>query len=156
MATRAVQGPWWAAVVVWAVVNAVNLLQSAGFLSRIPAGSMAVNHALGYLMIALAAPAALALVAFVRAGAGWRQWSGPAAYLAFIALMLAVDYLRPVEFRSPARNGILAPYLVLFFGSILLMGLPMFRLHRGLWLVTVASTALLIVSMLAAMRRGAG
>ena len=76
MQTQTSQGPWWAALTVWAVVNAVNVLQSAGFLARIPTGSMAINRLLGYLMIALAAPAALALFAFVRARAGWQQWIG--------------------------------------------------------------------------------
>ena len=51
---------------------------AAGFLSRIPTGSMAINSLLGYVMIALAVPAALALFAFVRAQAGWQQWIGPA------------------------------------------------------------------------------
>ena len=41
--------------------------------------------------------------------------------------MVVVDYVSPVEFRSPPRYGILVPYLMLFFGSILLMGIPMFR-----------------------------
>ena len=58
MQTQTSQGPWWAALTVWAVVNAVNVLQSAGFLSRIPTGSMAINSLLGYVMIALAVPAA--------------------------------------------------------------------------------------------------
>jgi len=156
MQTQTGQGPWWAALTVWGVVNAVNVLQSAGFLSRIPAGSMTVNKWLGYVMIALAAPAGLALVAFVRARAGWAQWIGPAVYLAFVVLMIIVDYVAPVEFRSPARYGILVPYLVLFFGAILLMGIPMFRMNRGLWLVTVVSTLLLLGSMGAAMRKGVG
>jgi len=156
MQTQTGQGPWWAALTVWGVVNAVNVLQSAGFLSRLPAGSMKVNKWLGYVMIVLAAPAALALVAFVRAGAGVAQWIGPAVYLAFVALMAVVDYVAPVEFRSPARYGILVPYLVLFFGGILLMGIPMYRMDRGLWLVTVASTLLLLGSMGAAMRKGVG
>ena len=150
------QGPWWAALTVWAVVNAVCLLQAVGFLSRIPSGSLAVNRALGWVMIALAIPAAIALVAFVRAQAGWLQWIGPAAYLAFIALMVAVDYARPVEFRSPPRYEVLVPYLVLFFGAILLMGVPMYKVDRGLWLVTAASATLLIVSMTVAMRKGVG
>jgi len=141
---------------VWGVVNAVNLLQSAGFLSRIPSGSMAVNHRLGYVMIALALPAAIAFVAFVRAGAGWLQLSGPAAYVLFVVLMVVVDYAVPVEFRNPVRPSILAPYLVLFFGSILLMGLPMYWLNRGYWLVTVVSTVLLLSSMGLAMNRGVG
>jgi hypothetical protein len=147
---------WWAALTVWSVVNAVNVLQAAGFLSRVRTGSLAINHLLGYVMIALALPAALALAAFWRARAGWLQWSGPAAYLAFIALMVGVQYVWPVEFRSPARPDILVPYLVLFFGAILLMGLPMFRLNRKLWLVTVATTALLLGSMGVALRKGVG
>jgi hypothetical protein len=36
--------PWWAALTVWAVVNAVNVLQAAGFLSRVPTESL--THAL--------------------------------------------------------------------------------------------------------------
>jgi hypothetical protein len=150
------QGPWWAALTVWGVVNGVNLLQSAGFLSRVATGGMAVNHLLGYVMIALAAPATLAIVAFAHARAGWPRWTGPAVYLAFVILMIAVDYVSPVEFRSPARYEILVPYLVLFFGAILLMGFPMFRLNRALWLVTVATTVLLLASMGVAMRKGVG
>jgi hypothetical protein len=75
-------------------------------------------------------------------------------FVAFVALMLFVDYLRPVEFRRPARPAILVPYLILFFGSILLMGLSMFDLSRGLWLVTVASSAVLLATMAQAFRQG--
>jgi hypothetical protein len=156
MFTQPGSGPVWAALTVWGVVNAVNLLQAVGFLSRLRTGSMATNHLLGYALIALAFPAAAALIAFARARAGWNQWAGPAVYLAFIALMIVVDYAWPVEFRSPARIGILAPYLMLFFGAILLMGLPMFRMDRRLWLVTVTTSALLLWAMGAAMRRGVG
>jgi phosphatidylserine synthase len=148
--------PWWAALVVWGVVNAVNLLQTAGFLSRIYTGSRTINHVLGGVIVALAVPSAVALVALLHADAGWRQWVGPAVFLAFVALMLAVEYLWPIEFRSPARYSILVPYLLLFFGAILLMGLPMFRMDRGLWLVTVVTTVLLLGSMVIAMRAGVG
>ncbi len=75
-------------------------------------------------------------------------------FLTFIALMVVVDYARPIEFRSPMRYDVLVPYLVLFFGAILLMGLPMFRLNRTLWLITVATTVLLLCSMGVAMRKG--
>lgn len=149
-------GPWWAALTVWGVVNAVNLLQAAGFLSRVHTGSRAINHILGHVVIALAVPAAVALVAFVRARAGWRLWLGPAVYLAFVALEVVVDYVWVVEFRSPRRYDVLVPYLVLFFGSIMLMGLPMFRLDRRLWFVTVATTMMLLGSMAVAMYAGVG
>jgi len=148
--------PWWAALTVWGVVNAVNVLQAAGFGSRVGTGSMAINHLLGYVMIALAVPATLALLAFTRAQAGWMQWVGPVVYLAFVAFMVVVDYVWPVEFRSPMRYGILVPFLLLFFGAILLMGLPMFRSDRRLWLVTVATTVLLLGAMGVAMHKGVG
>jgi len=148
--------PWSAALTVWGVVNAVNLLQAAGFLSRVLTGSRSINRLLGLVMVALALPAALALVALLRARAGWRQWVGPAVYLAFIAFLVVVEYVLAIEFRSPARAEVLVPYLVLFFGAILLMGLPMFRLDRRLWWVTVATTVLLLLSMGAAMRAGVG
>ena len=154
--TQSGVGTWRAALAVWGVVNAVNLLQAAGFLSRVRTGGMAVNHLLGYAIIALSVPAALALVAFARARAGWLSLAGPAVFLAFVALMAVVDYVRPVEFRYPMRHAILVPYLVLFFGAILLMGLPMYRLDRRLWLVTVATTAALLAALLAAMRAGVG
>lgn len=146
--------PWWAALTVWGVVNAVNALQAAGFLSRVRTGSMVVNHVLGYLIIFLAIPSILALIAFLRGGADLLHWVGPVVFLAFIALMVVVDYVRPVEFRHPMRHDILVPYLALFFGAILLMGLPMFRMNRQLWLVTVATTVMLLGSMGVAMRKG--
>ena len=148
--------PWWAALSVWAVVNAVNALQSLGFLSRLRTGSMALNHSLGYVIAALALPSIVAFIAFVRKGTGWLHWVGPAVFLVFIALMIAVDYAWPVEFRDPRRYGILVPYLTLFFGSILLMGAPMFYLNRQLWLVTVATSALLLGTMTVALRKGVG
>ena len=156
MQTQSAQGPWWAALTVWAVVNAVNILQSVGFLSRVRTGTMTLNHQLGYAMFVLGIPAAISVVGFVRARAGLLSWIGPVVYIAFLALMLVVDYAAPVEFRSPPLYGVLVPYLVLFFGAILLMGLPMYELNRSYWLVTVATSALLIGSMVWAMRRGVG
>lgn len=148
--------PWWAALTVWGVVNAVSLLQAAGFLSRVSTGAMTINHVLGRGIIALVIPAMAALFAFIRASAGWRHWIGPSVFLAFVAFMISVEYVCPVEFRSPIRASILVPYLVLFFGAILLMGLPMFRMNRTLWLVTVATTVLLLGSMGIAMSKGVG
>jgi protein-S-isoprenylcysteine O-methyltransferase Ste14 len=117
---------------------------------------MATNHALGYVIVALALPAVAALVAFVRARSAWLSWAGPAVFLAFVVLMVVVEYVVPIEFRSPPRPVILVPYLVLFFGAIFLMGLPMFSLDRRLWVVTVSTTVLLLGSMGGAMRAGIG
>ncbi|HYO18248.1 MAG TPA: hypothetical protein VES02_06235 [Dermatophilaceae bacterium] len=147
------EGPWWAALTTWVVVNAVNLAQTVGFVTR-RAHGMAVNHVAGYLIAGLAVPATVALVGFARAGSPW--WVGPAVFDGFVALMLVVDYLRPVQFRSPRKPVILVPYLLLFFGSIFLMGISMYGVDRRLWLVTVATSALLVSSMMWAMRQGTG
>lgn len=146
-------GPWWADLLTWGVVNVVNLAQTIGFASRRRHG-MAVNHTIGWLIAALAIPATVALWGLARAGNPW--WIGPAVFDVFVVLMLVVDYLRPVEWRHPARPAILVPYLLLFFGAILLMGIPMYSLNRGLWLVTVATTAALLTAMVVAIRQGNG
>jgi hypothetical protein len=145
------QGPWWAAMITWVVVNAVNLMQAIGFASRRRHG-MTVNRTLGLVIAALAIPASIALVGYARAGSPW--WIGPAIFDAFVALMLVVDYLRPIEFRRPAHATVLVPYLVLFFGAVLLMGLSTFQVSRALWLVTVATSTMLLTSMTLAMRHG--
>ena len=156
MNSQARVNPWWAVLTVWGIVNAVNLLQSAGFLSRVVIGNRSINHLFGYVIIVLALPAALTIIAFMRVGTGWRQWIGPTAFLAFVVFMIVVEYIWKAEFRSPMRYDILVPYLVLFFGSIFFMGLPMFRIDRRLWLVTVATTVLLLGSMIYAMYMGVG
>ncbi len=144
-------GPWWAAVTTWVVVNLVNVTQAVGFASRASQG-MVVNQALGVFIAVLSIPATVALIGYARAGSPW--WIGLAVFDAFVALMLVVDYWWPVEFRQPARPVILIPYLLLFFGSILLMGLSMYRVKRRLWLVTVATSVLLLASMIFAMSQG--
>jgi hypothetical protein len=147
--------PRWAALTIWLVVNAVNVLQSAGFLSRTRYG-MSVNEVLGYLIALLAIPATVALIGFVGAGSGWIHLAGPLAFDAFVVFHAAVSYVWSVEFRDPLRPEILVPYLVLFFGSIFLMGVPMFRLSRPLWGVTVLTTVMLLGSMLWAIGHGVG
>ncbi len=143
--------PRWAALTTWVVVNLVNLAQSVEFASR-RSHAVVVNHLLGAVIAMLAVPATVALVGYARAGSPW--WLGPAVFDLFVALMLVVDYLWPVEFRRPAKPAILVPYLLLFFGSILVMGISMFELNRGLWLVTVATSVTLLGTMVRALRQG--
>ena len=145
-----------ALLAVWVVVNAVSLLQALGFLSRITTGGRAVNHVLGYAIMGLALPAAWAALVLIRRDAPLLLIIGPAAFLAFVVLMAVVDYIRPIEFRTPPRPAILVPYLTLFFGAIFLMGLPMYRIDRRLWLVTLVSSVLLLIAMVQAIRHGVG
>jgi hypothetical protein len=143
-----------AASVVWLVVNAVNVLQSIGFATRPFAPG--VNPVLGLVIAALAIPATWALLIFARTRAGWRFTAGPIVFDAFVALMLVVDHALDIEWRDPVLPAIQIPYLLLFFGSILLMGIPMVRINRRRWLVTVATTVLLVASMVYAIAMGVG
>lgn len=136
------------------VVNLVSLLQAAGFATRVV--DPAINRALGIVILVLAIPAGTALLGFLRAGSGWRFSVGPAVFLGFVAFSLVVDYLMGIEFRSPQRWEILIPYLTLFFASIVLMGAPMIRVNRRLWLVTTLTALLLLGAMGFAMMRGVG
>jgi len=130
----------------------VNLLQAVGFATRVIDQNL--NRILGAGIIILGIPAGLALVRFVRAGSGWRLYAGPVSFMTFVVASFAIDYLLELEFRSPRRPEILVPYLVLFFGSIVLMGAPMARLSRRRWGVTVITASILLGAMGFAMARG--
>lgn len=143
-----------AILTVWVVVNLVNILQAVGFVSRV-SGSQ-IQRAAGIAIAGLAVPATFALVEFARRGTDRRFLVGPAVFDAFVLMQLVVEYWLEVEFRSPAMPAVLVPYITLFFGSIILMGAPMLRINRRLWLVTVATTAVLLAAMLFAMSRGVG
>ena len=143
-----------AASVVWVVVNAVCLLQAIGFATRPFAPE--VNPVLGLVIAALALPATWALIVFVRERAGWRHVIGPVVFDAFVLFMLVVEHVADVEWRDPVVPAVLVPYLVLFFGSIVLMGAPMFRIDRRRWLVTAVTASLLIAAMLYATAMGVG
>jgi hypothetical protein len=148
--------PWWAVLTVWGLVNLVNILQAAGFISRVITGSRDINRLLGYGIVALGVPAILVIIFFVREKAGWQHWIGPAVFLVFLVFMIFVEDVWQIEFRSPMRYEILIPYLVLFYGSILLMGLPMFRINRGLWLITAITSAVHLAAMVLAQLKGVG
>jgi hypothetical protein len=139
---------------VWVVVNLVNLLQATGFASRVI--DPEINRILGVAIIALAIPAGISLVSFVRSRSGWRFYAGPVCFMMFVVTDLAVDYLWPLEFRSPPKPEILIPFLVLFFGSIVLMGAPMFRIDRKRWAVTASTSLMLMGAMGFAMVNGVG
>ncbi len=155
-ATRARLGPAGlrATHTIWFVVNAVCILQAIGFATRPFAPE--INPALGLVIALLAVPATWALAVFLSVRAGWLFASGPIVFDAFVIVMMLVERLIDVEWRDPMRAEIAIPYLVLFFGSIVLMGLPMLRVEPRRWLVTVASTTALLLAMVYAIAMGVG
>ncbi len=88
----------------WAVVNAVCLLQAAGFLSRVRTGNRAVNHVLACAIVALALPASVAVVALVLPYSPLAGLLGfaalPPVYLLAIAAIVAA-YVVSAELVKP-------------------------------------------------------
>jgi hypothetical protein len=140
--------------VVWLVVNAVNLLQALGFATRPLAPG--VNPVLGVAISALALPATWALVRFIRNERGLDLVAGPLVFDLFVGFHVLVEYILRVSWRDPVVPEVQVPYLGLFFGAIFLMGVPMFRIDRRRWLVTVTTTVLLLIAMVYAMAMGVG
>jgi hypothetical protein len=141
-------------VLVFAVVNVTTTAQTAGFLSR-PTGPR-LQRLAGIVIIVMAAPAAAALALDLGAGREAWRWAGLVLFVLFACMSLRVDYMRPVEFRRPPRARILAPYLLLFFGSIVLMGLSLYPVSRPLWAITGVTTAALLAAMVRAQLKGLG
>jgi len=76
--------------------------------------------------------------------------------VAFGLVFFPVEYLAQVQWRDPLVPVIAVPYIILFFGTVVLMGLPMYRLDRRRWLVTVATSVMLLGSMVYAISAGVG
>jgi hypothetical protein len=139
---------------IWVVVNLVNVLQAVGFVTRV--SNWDVQQIVGIVIAGLAVPATLALVSFVRRGAGWRFYGGPLMFDAFVVLLVVVEYVLAIEWRSSGRLEVLVPLVSLFFGSIFLMGAPMLRINRRLWTVTAVTATALLSAMVYAMSKGVG
>ena len=138
------------------VVNAVNVLQSAGFLARISTGSMAMNRLTGLRDDRPRGAGGARPLGFRACSAQVGSSGSAVVHIAFIVLMIVVDYVSPLSSGRLHATVFLPPTSCCSSVSILLMGIPMFRLNRGLWMVTVANTVLLLSSMLVAMRKGVG
>ena len=139
---------------VWATVNVVCVAQAIGFYSR--TSGPKVQFAMGIVIMALAVPAGVALARDLSAGRPLWQWIGAAVFIVFAVMELLVDHVARTEFRNPPRAAILVPYLILFFGGILLMGIRMYPVSKPLWGVTAVTATLLILAMVRAHAKGVG
>jgi hypothetical protein len=141
-------------LLVFTVVNVTNVAQTIAFLLR--HANPGVQWAMGLLMIVMAIPAGVAVV--LDSGLALPAWqrTGPLVFIAFAAFSLVVNHLLDIEFRQPRNAAVLVPFLVLFFGSILLMGLRLFPVSKPLWGVTAFTSAALVGSMIWAELEGSG
>ncbi len=90
-----------------------NVLTILVFASRPRHPARAKAFGLGF--IALAVPAAVIIVTFVEEGRPWGYFIPPALFITFVILVLLLDYILRIEFRSPPRYNIMGPFLLLYY-----------------------------------------
>jgi len=127
-------------LLLFSVVNAVNILTFFIFISRVKWPSIA--HKLAIATILMAIPAVV--VAFINktAGCEWLYWVMPIVFVTWAVLALVVDIIRKQEFRQPRNLRILAPFLILFYVGLGGMGGLTWRIGFTFWVVTAVTFAL--------------
>lgn len=104
----------------------------------------------GWIVYALSIPAAAISIIFLLNGKTWSLWLGGFIYLVWAIFGYTVEYVHKIEWRSPIRRRIFAPYVTLYLATIMFYWWPLGLISRPLWYVYavlfIISTALNITS----------
>lgn len=98
----------------------------------------------GWVVYALAIPAAAISIVLLRGGKSWAFWLGGFLFVAYAAFGYWVDYMARIEFRDPLRWSVAAPYVALYLATVMFYWWPLARLDRALW---GAYTVLFVIAM---------
>jgi hypothetical protein len=96
----------------------------------------------GWIVYALAVPAAALSVALVRATRPWYLWMAGFLFAAWAVFGAVVDLVRPVEWRSPILWSVFVPYVGLYTLAQMFYWWPLLKVHRPSWFVFAALYAL--------------
>jgi hypothetical protein len=109
---------------------------------------LAVHY--GWLVYALGIPFAGQSVFLLLNGKPWPEWLGGFIYLAWAAFGFLVEYIQDIQWRSPIRWPIFAPYVFLYLATVMFYWWPLALLWKPLWyayaVLFVASTVLNVTS----------
>jgi len=97
----------------------------------------------GWIVYALAIPAAVISVILLTGGKSWSFWLGGFLFLLFAAYGYRVDYVQGIPWRNPLRPSIMFPYVTLYLTTIMFYWWPLGLLGRPLW---IAYAALFVLS----------
>ena len=100
-------------------------------------------HQFGWIVYALAIPAAIASVVLIRQGAEWWMWVGGFIYLIWAVFGYVVEYQLGIEWRSPISWPIFVPYLFLYLATTMFYWWPLARVGRPFWL---AATVIFVLA----------
>jgi hypothetical protein len=97
----------------------------------------------GWIVYALAVPAAIVSVVLMRRGAEWWMWTGGFLYLAWAIFGYVVEYRLGIPWRSPIYWPVYGPYIFLFLSTTMFYWWPLARVGRPFWF---AYTVLFVIA----------
>ena len=132
----------------------INTLSTLMFLGRIywPAQT----RLLGAITIALGLPAFALALGAAFGGLVFSYWIFPSLYAIFAVFALVVDFVLDIEFRQPRRLGILLPFLLLYFASLIGMWGMLWNLGVVYWAIAGVTYFAMVISSVYVARKGYG
>jgi hypothetical protein len=89
----------------------------------------------GWIVYALALPAALVSFVLWRAGKPWGLWLGGGFYWVWALFGYVVEYVKKLEWRNAIRWSILGPYVLLYLATVMFYWWPLALVSKPLWYV---------------------
>jgi hypothetical protein len=72
---------------------------------------------------------------FMASGGPWYSWLACGLFGAWAIFGYVVDILRPINWRSPIRWQIFAPYLALYISAQFAFWIPLWLIWPGYWMI---------------------
>ena len=89
----------------------------------------------GWVIYALALPAAIVSRVLFSAGKSWYLWLPGLLYIVWAIFGYIVDVVRRIEWRSPIRPTIFVPYVFLYVATLMFYWFPLATIQRLFWFV---------------------
>ena len=138
---------WDKLFVVWAFVVQIVLIVHFAVRKRF---FESYTMRFGWLVYALAVPAAVLSIVLWVQGKNWAFWLGGFLFLIYAAFGYWIDYVRGIQWRNPLQVAIMVPYVLLYLSTVMFYWWPLGLLSRSLWLaygvLFVLSTILNVTS----------
>ena len=87
----------------------------------------------GRLVYALSIPAAALSMIILLGGKPWSFWMSGFLFLIWAIFGYTVEYVLRIQWRTPARWSILAPYVILYLATVMLYWWPLALIYKPLW-----------------------
>jgi len=104
----------------------------------------------GPIVYALSIPAVAVSIVLLLSGKTWELWLGGFICLVWAIYGYTVEYVKKIEWRSPIRWTIAAPYVFLYLATVMFYWFPLALLSKPLWyayaVLFVVSTVLNVTS----------